>query len=126
MGNNSLQDMTVIAVSILSGEVAAMKGDIDAATEFLEQAVAIEDGLIYSEPRDWPQPARHSLGAVLLQAGKPAEAERVYNADLGVHRENGWSLYGLSKSLEQQGKAAAAAAARMRFEKAWPVWMQSR
>ena len=119
-GNNSLQDMTIIAVSILSGEVAAMKGDIDAATELLQQAVAIEDGLIYSEPRDWPQPARHSLGAVLLQAGKATEAERVYREDLEIHRENGWSLYGLWKSLDKQGKGGRKpAGARKRFERAW-------
>ena len=98
---------------------SASRSRFDAATELLEQAVAIEDGLIYSEPRDWPQPARHSLGAVLLQAGKPADAERVYREDLEIHRENGWSLYGLWKSLQKQGKAAAAVVARERFEKAW-------
>ncbi len=118
-GNNSLQDMATIAVSILGGEIAAMKGDLAAATELLQQAVDIEDGLIYSEPRDWPQPARHSLGAVLLEAGEAAEAERVYLEDLEIHRDNGWSLYGLWKSLERQGKTAAATEARERFEKAW-------
>jgi len=118
-GNNSLQDMTLIAVSILGGEVAAMKGDVAGATELLRQAAQVEDGLIYSEPRDWPQPARHSLGAVLLEHGKPAEAEQVYLEDLQIHRENGWALYGLWRSLLDQGKESEAAAARRRFEAAW-------
>jgi hypothetical protein len=34
-------------------------------------------------------------------------------------RENGWSLFGLARSLEIQGRAAEAAEARRRFERAW-------
>ena len=43
------------------------------------------------------------LGALLLEAGRPADAERVYRKDLERFRENGWSLFGLMKSLEAQG-----------------------
>ena len=65
------------------------------------------------------EPARHSLGAVLLEQGKPAEAEQVYLDDLQIHRENGWSLYGLWKSLQQQANTSEAAAVHERFEAAW-------
>ena len=34
-------------------------------------------------------------------------------------RENGWSLFGLSRSLEVQGKSRGRARVRARFEKAW-------
>jgi hypothetical protein len=75
--------------------------------------------LKYDEPRSWPQPVRHSLGAVLLNSGLAAEAEKVYLEDLKIHRENGWSLFGLQQSLRKQGKVSEAAALEQRFKKAW-------
>jgi len=64
-------------------------------------------------------PVRHTLGALLLDAGRAAEAERIYREELKAHPENGWSLAGLAESLARQGRAAAAAEARARFERAW-------
>jgi hypothetical protein len=43
----------------------------------------------------------------------------VYRDDLNVHPQNGWSLYGLAKSLEAQGKLDEAKAAQQEFEEAW-------
>ena len=48
----------------------------------LEHAVRLEDALVYTEPSEWHSPPRHALGAVLLEAGRPAEAETVYWEDL--------------------------------------------
>ena len=62
---------------------------------------------------------RHSLGAVLIEANRPVEAEQVYRDDLATFPENGWSLWGLKKSLEMQGKQAAAGQVESRYEKAW-------
>ena len=62
---------------------------------------------------------RHNLGAGLLEAGRPAEAEAVYREDLRQYPENGRSLFGLAESLRAQGKAAEAAEAQQRFEAAW-------
>ena len=56
---------------------------------------------------------------MLLEAGRHAEAERVYLADLERYPRNGWSLHGLSKALIGQGKSKRAAAVQARFEKAW-------
>ncbi|MGF1671206.1 MAG: hypothetical protein ACFCU6_12225, partial [Balneolaceae bacterium] len=61
----------------------------------------------------------HALGAVLLEAGRPAEAEVVYWEDLQQWPENGWSLYGVWQSKLQQGKNERAAEAEKRFRKAW-------
>lgn len=47
---------------------------------------------------------RHALGSVLLQAGKPGQAEQVYREDLAEHPVNGFSVLGLSQSLAAQGK----------------------
>jgi predicted Zn-dependent protease len=85
----------------------------------LRAASALEDELTYMEPPDWWIPVRHSLGAVLLDAGRAHEAEAVYREDLRRFPENGWSLLGLAIALEKQGKSAAAAEVRARFDRAW-------
>jgi pimeloyl-ACP methyl ester carboxylesterase/tetratricopeptide (TPR) repeat protein len=108
-----------LASRIVRGEIAAHAGRHDEAVAVLREAVAIEDALPYNEPPVWHQPTRQVLGALLLEAGRAGEAEVVYRQDLARVRENGWSLFGLSRSLQAQGKAAEAAAAQSRFEKAW-------
>ena len=92
------------------------EGNADAAIAALREAVTIEDGLPYSEPPVWHHPPRQVLGAVLLEAGRPAEAEAVYREDLKRFRENGWSLFGLRQSLRAQhrGEEAARRAAPIR------------
>ena len=60
----------------------------------------------YEEPPLWYYPIRQSLGRALLEAGRADEAERAYREDLARFPENGWSLFGLAKSLEAQGKDA--------------------
>lgn len=116
---NSLGSLTRIASGVLAGEIAAREKKYDTAVRHLRRAVEEEDSLLYSEPPDWPNPPRHNLGAVLLEAGRAADAERVYREDLTRHRNNGWSLYGLAKSLEAQGRRDEAAEARKQFLVAW-------
>jgi tetratricopeptide (TPR) repeat protein len=108
-----------IASRIIAGELAAKRGRWNDAIQLLEEAVRIEDSIPYNEPPVWHQPVRQVLGAVLLEAGRPREAERVYREDLKRFRENGWSLFGLMRSLEAQGRAGEAADAQRRFERAW-------
>jgi tetratricopeptide (TPR) repeat protein len=109
-----------IASRVVEGELAARREDADTAIRVLREAVAIEDGLPYSEPPIWHQPTRHVLGAVLLEAGRPTEAEEVYRQDLKVFRENGWSLFGLMESLKAQlHRSPEVAEVERRFEKAW-------
>jgi pimeloyl-ACP methyl ester carboxylesterase/tetratricopeptide (TPR) repeat protein len=108
-----------MASRIVKGEISGRAGRHDEAVAVLREAVAIEDALPYSEPPIWHQPTRQVLGALLLQAGRPADAEAVYREDLQRVRENGWSLFGLARSLELQGRTTEAAAVRARFEKAW-------
>jgi tetratricopeptide (TPR) repeat protein len=95
-----------IAEGILNGAILFSQKQYDSALSSLRQAIVLEDGLIYSEPRDWPIPARQFLGAYLLKLGKPAPAEKVYRQDLVWHPGNGWSLLGLSQSLQAQHKDA--------------------
>lgn len=108
-----------IAERMVTAELAAARGDHEVAIAALREATAIEDRIPYDEPPGWHAPVRHSLGAVLLAAGRAAEAERVYREELGRNPGNGWSLYGLARSLEAQGKDAQAEAAGRDFAAAW-------
>jgi tetratricopeptide (TPR) repeat protein len=106
-------------VEVLDGELAAAQGNYDVAIAHLDRAVRYQDNLIYTEPDDWHQPVRHALGAVLLDAGRPAEAEAVYWEDLRRNPKNGWSLFGLSKALQAQNKQEQAKLVEADFKKAW-------
>ena len=108
-----------IASRILEGERTMREGNPDAAIAVLREAVTIEDGLPYSEPPVWHHPPRQILGAFLLEAGRPADAEVVYREDLKRFRENGWSLFGLKQSLLAQHREEEAADVQRRFERAW-------
>jgi tetratricopeptide (TPR) repeat protein len=108
-----------IAPEVLGGEIEAAKKNYDAAIAHLERAVRLEDALVYTEPAEWHYPPRQALAAVLLQANRAGEAETVYWADLKKNRNNGWSLYGLMKALQAQGKTADATLVEARFKKAW-------
>jgi tetratricopeptide (TPR) repeat protein len=112
---------TVLAIGpeVLAGEIAAARRDYAAAVAHLERAVRLEDGLVYTEPTEWHFPPRQALGAVLLAAGRPAEAETVYWEDLRRNPANGWSLYGAWQALLAQGKKDQAAVVETRFKQAW-------
>jgi non-heme chloroperoxidase len=108
-----------IASRIVAGELSGRRGNWADAIRALEEAVASEDAIPYNEPPVWHHPPRQVLGALLLESGRAADAEGVYRADLERFRENGWSLFGLMKSLQAQGRLDEAASVRQRFERAW-------
>ncbi len=116
---NGAKAILDIASAVLAGEISASRGNYAEAIARLHSAVLLEDNLIYNEPPDWHIPVRQSLGAVLLEAGRPDEAEAIYWLDLRSNQENGWSLFGLMQSLQAQGKKEQAAAIQERFHKAW-------
>jgi tetratricopeptide (TPR) repeat protein len=118
-GKNSAADLLGIAEKTLAGEILYREGQTDLAFAALREAVRREDHLRYMEPPDWIQPVRHALGAALMDTKRYAEAEAVYRDDLRHYPENGWSLYGLSRSLRLQGKKDAGLAVSTRFDKVW-------
>jgi tetratricopeptide (TPR) repeat protein len=108
-----------IGERVVTAEIAAAQGDTEAAVAAFREAVAIEDELPYDEPPGWHMPVRQSLGALLLEAGRPADAEAVYREELRRNPENGWSLFGLTEALLEQGRDDEAAAVNARFREAW-------
>jgi tetratricopeptide (TPR) repeat protein len=98
---------------MLEGEIYYRKQEYDRAFDSLRKAVHLDDDLPYEEPWGWMQPARHALGALLLEQGKIEEAEAVYRADLGIdgvlgrpcqNPDNVWSLHGLHECLHRKGQ----------------------
>jgi len=116
---NPAKSLVRIAVLTLTADIAWAEGRAADAIAPLTEAVAIEDALAYDEPHLWLAPTRHALGAALLAAGRPGEAEKVYREDLVRYPDNGWSLAGLADAQRKQGKADAAKATQARFEAAW-------
>lgn len=119
VANNTSRKIAAVAHEVLAGEIAAAEGKLEEGIRHLEQAVELEDQLVYNEPSAWHIPPRHTLGALLLDAGRYAEAEAVYRKDLEDLRQNGWSLMGLYQSLNAQGKDAEARQVKQEFDTAW-------
>ena len=107
------------APEVLAGEIAAAKKEYDGAVAHLRMAVQLEDSLGLTVPPEFPSPPRHALGAILLAAGRPTDAEMVYREDLLRTSENGWSLFGLTQALRAQGRLEDAALSEARFTEAW-------
>ena len=116
---NQSRDILRIADRVLTGWVEAAAGGFDAAAAALEEAVRLEDALLYGEPPEWTVPTRQELGAVQLLAGRAADAERAFRGDLERFPQNGWSLYGLAASLRAQGRTAEAERVENDFRGAW-------
>ena len=116
---NPARTLAKIAVLTLTADIVAAEGrPVDAVAPLVE-ATSLEDALAYDEPHLWLAPTRHALGAALLAAGRPADAERVYREDLRHYPENGWSLRGLADAQRRQGDSAAASATEARARTAW-------
>ena len=111
--------MTQISLALLDGEIARTSGDLPGGIAHFQKARELELALPYTEPPYWHQPVSHLLGAALLQAKRPAEAEAVYRESLKTYRDDGWALYGLAQALEAQGRGADAERVRADFAKAW-------
>ncbi len=115
--NNTCVDVLQVAEQMLKGEVEYRKQNYPEAFAYLQAAADLDDNLKYDEPWGWMQPARHALGALLLEQNRIEEAEQVYKADLGLndtlvstsqHRDNLWSLHGYVECLERLGKTEQA------------------
>jgi len=117
--NMPAKSLATLALDLLDGEIARAKGDKAGAVTHFRAAYEIQISLPYTEPPWWHQPVAHLLGAALLDAGQPEEAEAVYRQSLTYYRDDGWALFGLAQALEVQGKTAEAAAVRKQFAKVW-------
>jgi tetratricopeptide (TPR) repeat protein len=96
-----------VAIALAKGILAEEQQKYPEAVGWLEKAVALEDGMVYDEPKDWLLPPRQYLGAALLKSGNYSKAEIIFREDLGFNPNNGWSLKGLEMALKAQNKGDA-------------------
>ena len=118
-GTGENKTIMEIAMHSLMAEIAGRRGDLDAAIQHFREAARLEDTFNYYEPPQWYFPVRHALGAALLKANRPADAEVVYREDLRRFPENGWSLQGLALALRARGAKSEAAEVEQRLSRAW-------
>src|SRR5712692_2190979 len=117
--NNKAKDVLAVARDVLGGKIAFAKKDNAAAIALLQNAVAMQDSLKYSEPEDWFFPVRESLGAALLVNGDAAGAEKVFREDLDRHPRNPRSLFGLEQALKAQNRDYDAGFVQKQFRASW-------
>ena len=110
-----------IADNLLLGQIEFKNGNYEASIISLKKAVSLQDDLPYTEPPFWYYPTRQSLGRVLIEAGKFTEAEAVFRKDLEDYPRNGWSMFGLFKVLEIQGKTKEAKKYKDKFDVIWQL-----
>ncbi|MDH5667927.1 MAG: hypothetical protein OEY86_07950 [Nitrospira sp.] len=95
-----------IATEVLAGHITAAKGDLPGAIKYLQEAVRREDALVYGEPPEWTVPVRQELGMLLLKAGRPDEAIRVFQDDLKRFPNNLWSQQGVAEASTSTERGA--------------------
>lgn len=118
-GLNSSAALLRLATDALDGEMAMRASRYEDAVDRFQRAAAAEDSLHYDEPPAWYYPTRQALGSALLKAGKPADAEAAFRADLKRYPGNGWALHGLAEALSARGRVTEAVTAKKRFTAAW-------
>ncbi|MBF9058481.1 tetratricopeptide repeat protein [Rhodobacterales bacterium HKCCSP123] len=125
--NNTARDVLAVGEEMMKGEIAFKAGRREEGLDHLRKAVDLDDNLEYEEPWSWPQPTRHALGALLLEAGEYEEAEAVYRADLGLdgqlprpsqHPRNVWALHGLHECLARRGETVELPHVRLQLDQA--------
>jgi len=105
-----------VAGEALAARIASAPGD---AISHWQQAVQMQDALVYDEPPDWYYPLRESLGAALLRAGRATAAEMAFREGVKRSPRNGRMLFGLMESLKAQKKDEEAGWVRREFEAVW-------
>jgi tetratricopeptide (TPR) repeat protein len=112
------RSVLAIARHVVEARIAQAGKDYVTAETHLRQAAELQASLPYTEPPHWYYPVKQTLGAVLLQQGRAAEAAATFQAVLEQSPRNGWALWGLMQAQialrDDQAKATRAA-----FDKAW-------
>ncbi len=113
------RQVLTLAHHLVEGRIAQAHGELPAARLAFQRAVAVQDGLGYTEPPHWYYPVRQSLGAVLLEMGDLDGAASAFRKSLRDAPHNGWALHGLAEVYRRQGKTEDEAELRARLAASW-------
>lgn len=97
----------------------AADGDLSSAIRAMEDAVAEQEALNYTEPPYWYYPAKQTLAAFVLRAGDAERAEQLFVESLSEIPNNGWTFYGLAEAYKAQGDKSAKKYAEGLMKSAW-------
>ena len=121
-----LQDNLIPAPDILKiqhrtvmARASAVEGDLPQAIALMEEAVALQKGLNYTEPPYWYYPAKQTLAAMVLKHGDAERAEQLFIESLSEIPNNGWAYYGLAEAYGAQKDKAAKKYAVSLMKGAW-------
>ncbi|MCB2114023.1 MAG: hypothetical protein KDD85_10820 [Parvularculaceae bacterium] len=112
-------DVLKIEYLTVTARAAAADGDLDTAIEAMEEAVATQESLNYTEPPYWYYPAKQTLAAFVLRKGDAQRAEQLFIESLGELPNNGWSYAGLAEAYKAQGDKNARKYAEGLMKAAW-------
>ncbi len=105
---------------LLEARIDFAEGHRDRAIAGAKSAAALDDGLNYEfGPPDVVKPAHELLGEMLLEAGRPADARKEFEAALARYPGRALSLLGLARAASKAGDAAAAKDAYARLAAIW-------
>lgn len=121
-----LQDNLIPAPSILRiqhhtvmARAAAADGRLADAITLMEDAVALQNGLNYTEPPYWYYPAKQTLAAMVLKHGDAERAEQLFVESLSEIPNNGWAFFGLAEAYRAQNDKEARKYAAGLMKRAW-------
>ena len=118
-GLNSSGAVLEIAGKVLAARIFLAEGKRAEASESLRAAIEREDSLSYDEPPSWYLFPRETLGAILLQGGQSAVAEKHFRKQLEKTPRSGRALFGLIESLKAQQTLDSLPWLQAQFDKAW-------
>ncbi|MEM9170078.1 MAG: hypothetical protein AAGC56_10530 [Pseudomonadota bacterium] len=117
--NIPAKDILRVAELTVRGRAAAADGDLDAAIAALEEAVQVQDRLLYTEPPYWYYPLKQTLAGLALRKGDAARAEQLFLETLVDAPNSGWAYYGLGEAFAAQGDKSGRKLAKKLFDNAW-------
>jgi tetratricopeptide (TPR) repeat protein len=103
----------------LEGRILLVERRADEGIALLRKALDREKAIGYSEPPLYPHPIEEVLGRALVDLGRWADAEAMFNAALSRDPGSGRALYGLSKAQEGAGARDQARFTFVQFRAAW-------
>ena len=113
-----MTEMLTTLSSQLKAEVAFARGDVEAALAAEREAIRAEEAM-GGEPPLLADGSQVALGDLLLRAGRYAEAEAAFRADLALQPGSGWALRGLQVVVAAQNRGAEAQQLQAEWARAW-------
>lgn len=108
-----------LATHVAKGRWELANGNPAAAVAHFEAAEELEKAVPYNEPPFWYYPVAQSRGAALYALGDYAKASAAFRKALFEAPNNGWALYGLSRSEAKAGNRLEAQVAKKKLKEVW-------